>query len=65
MANILVGSFILVIFSIIIINLRHRVDSSDNTVLKTAAKVGKVFIWIRFIFFIVFFGGIILFAKSR
>ena len=59
------GIIILVIFSLVIINLRQQAYASNNTALKTVMKVGDFFIFMRFIFFIIFFGGLILFAKSK
>ena len=61
----LIGIIILGIFAFLIIKLRQQIYASDNTALKTVTKVGDFFIWLRFIFFIIFFGGIILVGKSR
>jgi hypothetical protein len=61
----LAGVLILVVISIGIIYLRKTVESSNNSTLKTAMKIGDYIIWIRFIFFIVFFGGILVYAKLK
>jgi len=61
----LAGVLILVAISIGIIYLRKTVESSNNSTLKTAMKIGDYIIWIRFIFFIVFFGGILVYAKLK
>lgn len=46
MANI-GGLIIIVVFSIIILFIRHKISTSDNEYLKTAQKVGDAVIWIR------------------
>jgi len=50
----IVGLIILAIVVIIVLNLRKRIDQSDNTFLKNAQKVGDVLAWGRFIIFIIF-----------
>lgn len=51
----LIGLVFLVIVAIVIINIRKRINNSDNTLLKTATAAGDAIIWMRFIFGIIFF----------
>jgi hypothetical protein len=61
----LFGLFILILFSMVIIFLRKKTQESNNSVLKTAMKVGDFFIWVRFLSFIIILMLFLLFAFSK
>jgi hypothetical protein len=56
----LIGILILIIIALGVSNLRNKINKSDNTMLKTAVKVGDFIAKIRFLFFIIV--SILLFA---
>ena len=44
-----IGLLIIIVFAVMIVMLRGKVQSSDNVYLKRAAQIGDWFIWFRFI----------------
>ena len=58
------GLFILAVFCIVILFVRHKISTGNNDFLKKTQKVGDIFIWIRAISGLLFASVLIFFLSK-